>query len=147
MPLIDKHGSIVATTDILAGNHNDSYELTDTLKHLFATLKRCGLNYKHAYFNADSSFDTKAARKVLWNYGLVPNIAENKRNRKTAKRGRKRHFNRAVYKNRFVIERTFAWIDMFKRLLLRFERQASYFLGLHYIAFTLINLRNVLAEV
>ncbi len=131
MPLIDKHGYIIATTDILAGNHNDSYALTDTIKHLFAALKRCGLNYKHAYFNADSSFDTKAARKLLWNYGVIPNIAENKRNRKTVKRGRKRHFNRVVYKNRFVIERTFAWIDMFKRLLIRFERKASYFLGFH----------------
>jgi hypothetical protein len=31
--------------------------------------------------------------------------------------------------------------------LIRFERKANYFLGFHYIAFTLINLRNVLAKV
>jgi hypothetical protein len=147
LPLIDKNGSIIATTEIIAGHHNDSYELKRTLRKLFSDMKRCGLDYKHAYFNADSSFDTKDARKVLWNHGVIPNIAENRRNRKTVKRGRRRHFNHAVSKNRCVVERTFAWIDTFKRLLIRFERKACYDMGFHYIAFTLINLRNVVPKV
>jgi transposase len=49
-----------------------------------------------------------------------------------------------VYKHRFGSERTFAWIDKFKRLLVRFERKADYFFGFHCIAFAMINLRNVL---
>lgn len=147
MPLTDKNGYIIATTGIIAGNHNDAYDLKGTLKKLFADMKRCQLDYKGALFNADSSFDTRAARKVLWNYGVLPNIDENKRNRKTIKRGRKRHFNRSVYKNRFTIERTFAWIDKFRTLLIRFERKDVYWLGFHYLAFTLINLRNLLVKV
>ena len=114
---------------------------------LFKERQRCGLDYKGAVFNADGSFDTRAARKLLWHRGVRPNIPENKRNRKTIKRGRKRHFNRDAYKNRFAIERTFAWIDKFKELLIRFARKDAYFLGFHYIAFTMINLRNVLAKV
>ncbi len=110
-------------------------------------MKRCGLEYAGAFFNADSSFDTRAARKRLWNRGVKPNIPENKRNRKTVKRGRKRHYNPAVYKQRFVSERTFAWIDKFKTLLIRFERKAAHCLGFHHLAFALINLRNVMAEV
>jgi len=109
-------------------------------------MKRCKVEYKGAIFNADSSFDTRAARKVLWNRGVKPNIAENKRNRKRAKRGRKRYFNTAVYKRRFVSERTFAWIDKFKTLLIRFERKAAYCLGFHHLAFALINLRGLLAK-
>lgn len=145
--MIDRNGYIVASTEIISGHHNDSYELKSTIKKLFSDMKRCSLDYKHAYFNADSSFDTKEARKALWNHGVIPNIAENRRNRKRAKRGRKRYFNRDVYKNRFAVERTFAWIDKFKRLLIRFERKACYFMGFHYIAFMLINLRNVLPKV
>ncbi len=110
-------------------------------------MKRCDLDYKGALFNADSSFDTRAARKTLWNYGVVPNVDENKRNRKTTKRGRKRHFNRDAYKHRFAIERTFAWIDKFRTLLIRFERKAVYWLGFHQLAFVLINLRNLLEKV
>ena len=98
-----------------------------------------------AYFNADSAFDTKAARKVCFNHGVVPNIPENRRNRKQPKRGRKRLFNPAVYKHRFSAERTFAWIDKFKALLVRFERKGSYFFGLNCLAFALINLRGLVS--
>lgn len=132
---------------MITGNHNDSYDLTNRLKDLFRQLDQLGLAYTDAYFNADSAFDTKEARKLLWYRGVRPNIPENKRNRKRIKRGRKRHFDAAVYKKRFVNERTFAWIDKFKRLLIRFERKKVYFLGFHLLAYTLINLRHVLAKV
>ncbi len=55
--------------------------------------------------------------------------------------------NRDVYKRRFAIERTFAWIDKFRTLLVRFERKDVYFLGFHYLAFALVNLRNLLPKV
>lgn len=131
----------------MAGNHNDAFNLQGTLKKLFTDMKRCDLAYKGAIFNADSGFDTRAARKMLWNYGVIPNIPENKRSRKAKKRGRKRHFNRDAYKHRFAIERTFAWIDKFRTLLIRFERKDVYWFGFHVLAFTLINLRNQLAKV
>jgi transposase len=132
---------------VIAGNHNDSYDLTNRLKDLFRQLNHLELVYTDAYFNAEGAFDTKEARKLLWDRGVRPNIPENKRNRKHTKRGRKRHFDKVLYKKRFVNERTFAWIDKFKRLLIRFERKKVYFLGFHLLAYTLINLRNVLAKV
>ena len=141
--MIDKKGSIIGLVRLLAGNHNDSYDLKETIWKLFKDLQRLGLYYKGAIFNADSSFDSSEARKMLWNRGVRPNIPENRRNRKRVKRGRKRYFNREVYKQRFVIERDFAWIDKFRSLLIRFERKDIYWLGLHYIAFTLINLREL----
>jgi len=131
----------------VAGNHNDSYELKQTIKKLFGDMRRLGLDYQGAFFNADSSFDTREARKMLWNLGVIPNIPENKRNRRGVKRGRKRHFNHDVYKHRFVSERSFAWIDVSKTLLIRFERKAVYCLGFHHLGFALINLRNLLAKV
>lgn len=42
---------------------------------------------------------------------------------------------------RFTMERTFAWEDKFKRLLLRFETLQIRHLGFKLMAFTLINLR------
>ena len=99
-----------------------------------------------AYFNTDIAFETKAARKTCFNHDLIPNIDKNKRNRKGVKRGRKRLFNAEVYKHRFTSERTFAWIDKFRALLLRFDRRDAYFLGAHFIVFALINLRHVLNQ-
>jgi len=75
------------------------------------------------YFNADSSFDVKALRKLCFNHNLIPNIKDNLRNRKGVKRGRKRLFNQAVYKRRFSIERTVAWLDNFRTLAVYYERK------------------------
>jgi transposase len=68
------------------------------------------------------SRETAHNRKCIFNASLIPNIPENPRNRKYAKRGRKRLFNAAIHALRIHVERTFAWEDKFKRLLLRFER-------------------------
>ena len=145
LPITDVNGYIVASTGIIAGNHNDAFNLKPHLQAAFTFMRRLGLRFQGAFFNADSAFDTKAARKVCFNRHVIPNIAENTRNRKTPKRGRKRLFNPDVYKHRFSNERSFAWIDKFRCLLVRFDRKDAHFLGSHYIAYTMINLRHVLA--
>ena len=61
--------------------------------------------------------------------------------RDTTKRGRKRLFNATIYALRMRVERTFAWEDKFKRLLLRFERIQQRHYGMKLLAYTLINLR------
>jgi len=61
--------------------------------------------------------------------------------RKTPKRGRKRFFNAAIHALRMRVERTFAWEDKFKRLLIRFERIQQRHYGMKLMAYTLINLR------
>jgi hypothetical protein len=45
----------------------------------------------------DGGFDSKANRQAICNAGLIPNIPENPRHRKTAKHGRKRSFNTAIH--------------------------------------------------
>ena len=91
--------------------------------------------------NLDGGFDSAHNRKCIFNAGLIPNIKENPRNRKTPKRGRKRFFNEAIHALRMRVERTFAWEDKFKRLLLRFERIQQRHYGMKLMAYTLINLR------
>jgi Transposase DDE domain len=143
LPIFDKNGYVLASTGILAGNHNDAFDLKPHLQAAFKWIKTQGLSLKGSFFNADSAFDTQESRKVLFNRGLRPNIPENKRNRKKAKPGPKRMFNQEVYNRRFIAERSFAWIDKFRALLIRFDRRDVYFLSAHFIAFTMINLRNV----
>jgi hypothetical protein len=88
------------------------------LKALKKVAKEVGLDLNGAYLNLDGGFDSAHNRKCIFNAGLVPNIKENPRNRKTTKRGRKRLFNAAIHALRLRVERTFAWEDKFKRLLL-----------------------------
>ena len=145
LPITDGHGYVLSSTGIVAGNHTDTFNLKPNLQQAFKDLKGLGLPIAGAYFNADMAFDTRDARKTCFNYGLIPNIPENKRRRKTPKRGRKRLFNADVYKRRFTSERSFAWIDKFRAVLIRFDRKAAHFLGSHHIIFAMINLRHVFA--
>jgi len=147
LPITEGKGYVVASTGIVAGNHHDAFCLKAHLQSAFKAIKHLGLLIDQAFFNADSAFDTRDGRKVCFNHGVIPNIAENQRNRKQPKRGRKRLFNADVYKQRFTSERSFAWIDKFRALLIRYDRKDANFLGGHHLAFAMINLRHLFAAI
>jgi transposase len=98
-------------------------------------------NQAHTIAGNELAADSRHNRKAIFNAGLIPNINENPRNRKTPKRGRKRLFNAAIHSLRLCVERTFAWEDKFKRLLLRFEFKQQRHYGMKLMAYTMINLR------
>ncbi len=52
-------------------------------------------------------------------------------------------FDDELYKGRYVTERTNAWIDSFKALLIRFEFLVQNWISLHLMAFSVILLRKV----
>jgi hypothetical protein len=122
-------------------NETDMVLLPRGLQALKRITKMTGVVLAGAYLNLDAGFDSAHNRKMIFNAGLIPNIPENPRNRKRTKRGRKRFFNAALHALRMCVERTFAWEDKFKRLLLRFERIQQRHYGMKLMAYTLINLR------
>ena len=91
----------------------------------------------------DGIYNSHKNRKRIFNIGMMPNLPENKRNRKKSKRGRKQTFCQKIFKERFrTIERIFAWEDKFKRLLLRFEFHSINHYAMKTIAYSMINLRH-----
>ena len=78
---------------------------------------------------------------MIFHAGMIPNIQEHPRHRTTTKRGRPRFFNEAIPARRMHVERTVAWEDQFKRLLLRFERMQQRHYGRKLMAYTLMNRR------
>jgi transposase len=122
-------------------NETDMILFPEGLHALKQVAKEVGLDLRGAYCNLDGGFDSARNRKMIFNAGLIPNIKENPRNRKTPKRGRKRLFNAAIHALRMRVERTFAWEDKFKRLLLRFERIQQRHYGMKLLGYTMINLR------
>jgi transposase len=115
--------------------------LPEGLKALKRVAKKVHVDLRGAYLNLDGGFDSARNRKIIFNAGLIPNIKENPRNRKATKRGRKRLFNAAIHTLRLRVERTFAWEDKFKRLLLRFEHIQQRHYGMKLLGYTMINLR------
>ena len=139
--IIDNHGYVLAPVPVAPVNETDMVLLPEGLKALKKVAKEVGVDLRGAYLNLDGGFDSARNRKCIFNAGLIPNIQENPRNRKDTKRGRKRLFNEAIHALRMRVERTFAWEDKFKRLLLRFERIQQRHYGMKLLAYTLINLR------
>jgi len=90
------------------------------LKALKKVAKEVGLDLRGAYLNLDGGFDAARNRKCMFNAGLIPNIKENPRNRKTSNRGRKRLFNAVIHAIGLRVERAFTWEYKFKRLLRKF---------------------------
>ncbi len=141
VPIVDKNGYIIAPFTIAPMNTNDCVLLPHSLDHLTRISRIVGFSIKGSIVNLDGIFDSRKNRKTIFNRGMVPNIPENKRNRKKPKRGPKRMFDAAIHELRLAVERTFAWEDKFRRLLIRFEHIQSRHHSLKLLAYTLINLR------
>jgi transposase len=132
---------VLAPLPVAPVNAADVVLLPQGLQALKKVAKEIGVDLRGAYLNLDGGFDSARNRKMIFNAGMIPNITENPRHRKTTKRGRKRLFNAAIHALRAQVERTFAWEDKFKRLLLRFERIQQRHYGMKLMAYTVINLR------
>ena len=143
--IIDNNGYVLAPFPVAPVNEADTVLLPEGLKGLKRVAKLTGVVLAGAYLNLDGGFDAKTNRKAIFNAGMIPNIKENPRNRKAPKRGRKRWFNAVIHALRERVERTFAWEDKFKRLLLRFEHIQLRHYGMKLMAYTLINLRRFCA--
>ena len=139
--IIDNNGYVLAPVPVAPVNETDMVLLPDGLKALKRVAQEVGVDLRGAYLNLDGGFDSIANRKYIFNAGMIPNIPENPRNRKHPKRGRTRRFNAAIHALRTRVERTFAWEDKFKRLLLRFEHIQQRHYGMKLMAYMLINLR------
>ena len=122
-------------------NETDMVLFPEDLHALKQVAKEVGLALRGASLNLDGGFDSARNRKCIFNAGMIPNIPENPRNRQRPKRGRKRRFNAAIHALRLRVERTFAWEDKFKRLLIRFERIQQRHYGMKLLGYTMINLR------
>jgi transposase len=141
--IVDRNVNVITPYVHAPGNANESPLFAPALASLKERVKTIGASIKGSIMSLDGAYDSKGNRKSIFNSGMKPNIPENKRNRKKAKRGKKRNYNDEIFQERFqTIERLFAWEDKFKRLLLRFERKSQNHFGMKLIAFSMINLRH-----
>jgi hypothetical protein len=74
---------------------------------------------------------------------MIANIPKNKRNTSKIKQERT-YLSEYIYSFRKKIETIFAWLDTYKRVLIRFEYNANNFKAWLFLAAALINLRTLL---
>lgn len=92
---------------------------------------------------ADKAYDSKRFRQWLRSKGIKATIPPyERRPRKHPKRGRPVKAAGPGYSERWRVERTFAWLGNFRRLLVRHERHLTTFRAFFLIAFVLVLLRH-----
>ena len=89
---------------------------------------------------ADRAYDSRAFREWLRKKGIRPTIPPIERRRKRPKRGRPVEVGPG-YRERWRVERLFAWLGQYRRLVVRHERLLEVFRGFVLVAFILICLR------
>ena len=70
--------------------------------------------------NANSGFDSNSFVECCFEHKIIANIKDNPRNKKVIDDRQSKLVYPAGYTNRFVIERSFAWLDSFKISLSRY---------------------------
>lgn len=138
--LTDRQGMPLACSNPMSGEHHDLFEIEENVCKMMSTLQQAGILTDGLFLNGDAGFDARKLREICDGYGIIPNISSNKRS-KAISESEGYLFDNQLYEERFAVERTNAWIDGFKALLVRYETNAKHWLSLHYLAFSFILLR------
>jgi len=137
----DKNGVLIGGSQPEAGNHNDLYDIEKHFCEIIQMLENVGINTDGLFLNADAGFDSVNLRELCFRYGIIPNFCLNKRNGNISDRDD--YFDDLLYKERTVIEHSFAWLDAFKALLVRYEKTSRNWFNLNLIGFMSIFLRKL----
>lgn len=138
--LTDRQGLPLACSDPMSGEHHDVFDIEKSVSKMVATLRQAGIAADGLFLNGDAGFDAQKMRNICDRYGITANIARNKKNRMNPDT-EGYLFDSELYDERFAVERTNAWIDGFKALLVRYETNAKHWVELHYLAFSFMLLR------
>jgi len=126
---VSKEG-VPLSIEISAANDHDSLYFIDLIDEISLKGERGRPRTRPDEVNADPAYDSDEIRSYLRGRGIKSNIPVNERNRKFPKRGRPTRLDKDGYmRNRSAVERFNAWIESFKRILVRFERLAVCFMA------------------
>lgn len=113
--LITDSGGVPLAITLTGGHRNDVTQLLPLVDGVGPVAGKVGRPRQRAErVLADRGYDHDKYRRLLWQRGVKPVIA-----RRGADHGS------GLGKERWVVERTFAWLHNFRRLRTRYERRAD----------------------
>jgi transposase len=117
--VLSDRGGLPLSTAVSAANTNDGYALKPLVMGIPAVRSRRGpRRRKPDKLHADKAYDSADLRTWVRRRGIAVRIAR-----------RGIESSEKLGKHRWVIERTMAWLTGYRRLTLRYERQADHFLA------------------
>jgi transposase len=131
--IVDRRGIPLAAV-LTAANVHDSKLLEPLVEAIPPIRRPVGEpgrpRFRPKKLNGDKGYDYPPHRRALRRRGIVPRIA--RRGVESSER---------LGRHRWIVERTIAWLLAYRRLAVRYDRQAATVLGLLHLACTLIGVR------
>ena len=118
--LTDRSGLVVSYIPPYSGNHHDLYQIERSFNYLIDDLKQMNISPDGLFVNADAGFDAGILRNLCAGEGIHLNAPLNRR-RGVLNEFDQPYFDELMYAERFVVERTNAWMDAYRSLLVRFD--------------------------
>jgi transposase len=130
----------------LAAAHHSEHKLAErTLASMKVKQPRGRARTRPKRLCADRGYTSKPFRSYLRKRGIKSCIPDKRRPRRwKPKRGRPIHHDTEFYKQRFIIERTFAWLGNYRRLLTRWDHTFSVYRGFFLLALVQLCLNRLL---
>lgn len=140
---MDNHGFVIAPLVIRPVNNHDTTLLPGSIDQLTDFASLIGLDLAGSHLTLDSGFYSDYNQRLIRCHGMIPVIKPNRGGTKDEKKTEAMYenFNERIYKQRFAIERTFAWQDTYRKLIHSYERLEATRNGLKYLGYAMINLR------
>ena len=145
--ICDNQGIMLGMSTPQEGRHHDLFQIKELFQEISLILKDADINTDGLFLNADSGFDSAGFRQACGEENIIPNVKSNPRNASAKEEEPYESgihiFDEELYAGRYVIERSNAWLDAFKVLLVRFEVTVRNWMAWHFLAFTVIFTRKI----
>lgn len=130
---------------VSAVNVHDTRLFGASLSDLMESVYYLGLDLSKSFFTLDAGFDSKYNHDIILDAEMIPVIKPNFRGLKDQTKRYERwddfELVENIHKERYKIERCFAWEDKYRKLVIRYEKLQSTFMGFRYLAYSMINFR------
>lgn len=135
----------MAPLTVRAVNHHDTTLFPESLEKLGDVAELLELDLEGSYLTLDPGFDSEYNRSEIRFHKMIPVIKPIARAKENPEKlaFRQEEFDKLkhIYKERYRVERTFAWQDTYRKLVTRYEKLQCTFLGFRNLAYSMINLR------
>ena len=140
---MDNHGFVRGPISVKPINQQDTVILPETLTALVDFTEQIGIDLTGSALTLDAGFDSQHNKDLMKAHHMQPVIAPNRRNAQTpiAMAQMFRWFDRRLYRLRYTVERTFAWQDTFRKLVISYDRLPEIRKGCRLLAYSMINFR------
>lgn len=128
-------------------NEHDTGLFPDSLELVLNIADEYAFDLTNTAITLDPGFDSQSNQtRIEWN-NIVPIIKPNLRGSKNEdyinERLNRFESVKHLYKERYKVERIFAWKHTYRKLVIRYEKLQSTFLGFRYLAYSMINFRSL----